>query len=103
MSEHHTAPLISEPVGIGEPNRPADVNTVMYLLNIIARANDFPEGGKCDHRLISAIRDFQFKTLKFPSLDSRVDPNGRTLRGLVERACQVRLGQSGDARNSGLA
>jgi hypothetical protein len=87
MSAHSPSSLIAEAVGAGAVNRPDDVKTIEYLLNIVTGA-DLPEAGNCDERLVDAIRIFQTRMLGFRTGDGRVDPGGRTLNGLVSHARQ---------------
>src|SRR5262245_1535465 len=86
------AGMLSGAVGIAALNRDADVRTVQHLLNIVApaAARPLPEDGICNAELIRSINGFQLRVLRFTHPDGRVDPLGRTLRGLVEHAHRVR-------------
>lgn len=88
------AQMLSSGVGEGSssPNLPDDVRTVQYLFNILAPVGirSPSENGICGHDLIARIRFFQHSVLGFPHPDGRVDPGGRTLFGLVDRARLLR-------------
>ena len=73
--------------GSGASNNSKDVKIVEYLFNIIAKVSPpFPENGRCTQDLISTIRRFQSHELKFPHADGRIDPAGKSLKALVEKA-----------------
>ena len=94
MTDNQPQRLITDSVGLGGANKPDDVRAIEYVLNIVLGSKQFPEEGKCEQRLIDAIRNFQVKTLGSPTGDGRIDPDGRTLKGLVERAYQAQSTQA---------
>jgi peptidoglycan hydrolase-like protein with peptidoglycan-binding domain len=74
---------ITGSVGSAGMNRRADVETVQRLLN--ATGTNLKADGSCGPKTIAAIRLFQSGFSRMP--DGRVDPNGETLRRLVNAAC----------------
>lgn len=87
---------ISRSVGTNAVNHPGDVAVVQDLLDTIPTSLGGPStllkvdgisGPKTQH----AIRDFQLRGLGFRWPDGRVDPGGKTIRQLQERA-----GKNGD-------
>lgn len=59
---------------------------VQRLLNLAGGGEPLKEDGQVGRRTIDAIRRYQANVLRYPNPDSRVDPNGRTLRSLASRA-----------------
>ena len=93
MARNNISNLISGAVGAGAKasNNPKDVKIIQYLFNIIAAApNLFPETGICNQDLILKIKRFQLQDLRFPVADGRIDPAGKSLKALVEKAQQKR-------------
>ncbi|NOV30835.1 N-acetylmuramidase family protein [Methylomonas sp. ZR1] len=84
--------LLKASVGEGAANDPKDVLIVEYLFNICNSVirRPFPEAGRCSTDLILEIRRFQRNELRYPHADGRVDPAGRTLHALVEKARTLR-------------
>jgi hypothetical protein len=78
--------LIQGAVGFGGLNRPHDVAVVDYLLDVIEQGGLMPSHGHRHSALGDRIRHFQKFTLKFQRPDGRVDPGGRSLRGMLEVA-----------------
>lgn len=78
--------LIENSVGARGGNKPADIKKIEYLFNIVGCGSKFSERGICTQELIGAITRFQKHDLKFPHPDGRIDPGGKTLSGLLERA-----------------
>jgi hypothetical protein len=74
---------IDAPVGAGGTNTPSDVRVVQDLLNRAAKAQ-LSVDGVCGPQTRAAIVDYQSTFLKNP--DGRVDPDGQTLRRLVDAA-----------------
>lgn len=74
---------IDASVGAGGTNTPADVRVVQDLLNRAAKAQ-LSVDGDCGPQTRAAILDYQSTFLKNP--DGRVDPDGQTLRRLVDAA-----------------
>jgi hypothetical protein len=85
MSDLSSKALMTASVGAGGKNRPDDVRAVEYLLNVTMKAG-LPESGRCDESLVAAIGQFQVTALGFKHGDGRVDPVGRTMNGLLDRA-----------------
>lgn len=83
----HQNRVLGASVGAGGRggNRPADVRIVQHLLNRVGRSA-LPEDGRCSPELIGRIRSFQRESLRFAHPDGRVDPSGRTIRGLLAKA-----------------
>lgn len=77
-------------VGRDAINNKNDVASVQKLLNEnIGRMTPFSSiavDGLIGVKTIGLIEEFQRRVLKFPSPDGRVDPNGKTLRSLVQLA-----------------
>ena len=71
-------------------NRGADVRTVQHLFNRIAGRPVVAENGQCSQDLIARISRFQAAILHFQRPDGRVDPHGRTIKGLLEQAAVAR-------------
>ena len=93
MARNNISNLISGAVGAGAKasNNPKDVKIIQYLFNIIAAGpNLFPETGICNQDLILKIKRFQLQDLRFPVADGRIDPAGKSLKALVEKAQQKR-------------
>jgi len=89
MARNNISNLISGPVGAGAKasNNLKDVKIIQYLFNFIATApNLFPETGICNQDLILKIKRFQLQELRFPVADGRIDPAGKSLKALVEKA-----------------
>lgn len=82
--------LIKSPVGVGRGalNNEKDVKVIKYLFNLVS--SDVTsltfETGLCDSALIYKIKRFQKDHLGFRICDGRVDPGGKTLSKLVEKA-----------------
>jgi hypothetical protein len=84
--EGSVAKKISASVGVGGANRPADVFTIQYLLNLVPnnRGGPAPElavDAICGPLTKGAIQKFQ-KASGAPT-DGRVDPGGPTFRNLL--------------------
>lgn len=77
--------VISASVGRGGVNRPEDVRRIQTLLNRHIRPPQLPlsVNGQADPKTIAAITDFQRRVVKLRYPDGRVDPGGKTFRGLV--------------------
>lgn len=80
---------ITAAVGRGGMNRPSDVKTIQELLNRAGGPNGGPIpalqiDGLCGPMTIGAIQKFQMKHFGMSGADSRVDPQGQTLRKLNE-------------------
>lgn len=89
MARNTITSLITGAVGAGAQasNNPKDVKIIEYLFNIIATATPpLPENGLCGQDLITKIKRFQSQELKFPLADGRIDPAGKSLKALVEKA-----------------
>ena len=79
------AKTINGSVGVGGMNQPTDVMVVQYLLNCVPVHKGGPTielviDGIAGPKTVQAIRQFQATRMGFA--DSRVDPNGQTLRKL---------------------
>lgn len=76
---------ISGSVGHGGMNRRADVLAVQKLINANLPIPLAPlkEDGVCGPKTVFAIGEYQRRNLKMNPADSRVDPNGATLRSLT--------------------
>lgn len=87
-NRHHVvASVLHGSVGAGRAaNGSVDVRTVQHLLNRIAGRSVMTENGDCSSDLIARISRFQSAMLRFQRPDGRVDPHGRTIRGLLEQA-----------------
>ncbi len=72
-------------------NMTEDVKVVQYIVNRISASPLLPlvEDGVVTADLVTRIRQFQSGRLKFPKADGRVDPGGRTLRGLLDAAAKA--------------
>lgn len=77
--------IISKSVGRGGVNLAADVRAVQKLLAGQPRAPRpvVQVTGRIDDPTIAAIEEFQRRVLRVGNPDGRVDPRGRTLRGLL--------------------
>ena len=79
---------ISMSVGRNGVNRWEDVRTVQILINLnmekLASPGPLAENGLIGSRTIGAVEEFQRRVVGLANPDGRVDPNGRTLRGLRE-------------------
>lgn len=90
------SPALTGSVGKGGANNPTDLKIIQALLNVYRRTNGEPPLPK-DHTagasLAPHIEHFQKQQLKTPAPDGRVDPGGRTLRGLLQclRGCYTVL------------
>jgi hypothetical protein len=82
---------IHAPVGAGGTNESGDVRVVQDLLNRAADAG-LAVDGECGPLTTTAITDYQKRFLR--RADGRVDPDGQTLRRLVDDA------QSGDSKGN---
>jgi len=75
-------------VGRNGVNRWEDVRTVQILINLnmekLASPGPLAENGLIGSRTIGAVEGFQRRVVGLANPDGRVDPNGRTLRGLRE-------------------
>jgi N-acetylmuramidase len=78
--------LIRGSVGLGGQNTAHDVAVVDYLLDVIEQGGLMPGHGHHHSGLVDRIRHFQMYALKFQRTDGRVDPGGRSLRGMLELA-----------------
>lgn len=80
-------PSITNSVGHGGTNLPADVVTVQRLLNDhiseLTPLKKLVEDGKVGPKTIHMIEEYQRRVLHFESPDGRVDPNGRTFKALT--------------------
>ncbi len=77
--------IISGSVGKKGKNFTKEVKVVQALINVYLRLQSkkpLPVSGKNDSALEQAISGFQTKHLKLSKPDSRVDPNGKTLKAL---------------------
>ncbi len=77
---------ISGSVGKKGENLSKNIKTVQALINVYLRSqakNPLPVSGINDPALEQAISLFQTKHLKLPKPDSKVDPNGKTLKTLL--------------------
>lgn len=82
-----SASLIDFPVGQGSVNRPADLPKVQHLLNLSGLGGAaLQEDGVAGKLTVARICSYQATVLRHPASDGRVDPGGRTLRSLTERA-----------------
>ena len=93
MSLVNRSPYIAAPVGsAGAPNDANDVAKVQYLFNIIAPlgTKPAPENGVCSPTLLNSIKHFQHSVTGVPHPDGRIDPQGPTLRHLLEKALALR-------------
>lgn len=90
MERNTITTLIKNPVGTGRGalNNDKDVKIVKYLFNLVyaAQSNLTIESGICDSSLVSKIKRFQKDQLGFRICDGRIDPGGKTLSKLVEKA-----------------
>ncbi len=77
---------ISDSVGLGGMNVRRDVMVVQRLLNLAGGGEKLEEDGRAGRLTLGAISRYQAKVLRYPNPDSRVDPNGRTLRSLASQA-----------------
>lgn len=90
------SPALTGSVGKGGANNPTDLKIIQALLNVYRRTNGEPALPR-DHAagasLAPHIEHFQKQQLKTPAPDGRVDPGGRTLRGLLQclRGCYTVL------------
>ncbi len=77
---------LSQSVGVGRPNRPADVTLIQQLLNkhikAIAPLAPLTVSGRVDDATIAAIRAFQAKVVGLSKPDGAVDRGGRTIKAL---------------------
>ena len=77
---------ISFSVGKEGRNQYKDVTIVQHLINgclqLLAPMHSLEPDGKIGPKTISAIIKFQHNVLKMDNPDGRVDPHGKTLRGL---------------------
>ena len=69
-------------VGFEGVNDKRDVRTVQQWLNRAGASPGLITDGLCGSNTIAAIRDFQSRFMQVP--DGRVDPNGRTMRELLD-------------------
>lgn len=87
---------ISQSVGQGGVNRPADVRTIQQLLNRnLARLTPLralDEDSSIGPLTIAAIVEFQKRVVGMQNPDGRVDPNGRTLAALNGNATNANSG-----------
>lgn len=76
---------ILDAVGVGAPNRPADVKHVQVLLNrhLPRSFRNLAIDGICGPRTESAIIWFQKNHVSLPKPDGRVDPSGPTIELLI--------------------
>jgi uncharacterized protein (TIGR02594 family) len=75
---------IANSVGKNGKNIKSEVKVVQELLN--NHGAKLVVDGLCGNGTIGAIKHFQQNTLKFNNCDGRVDPNGKTWKGLVAKA-----------------
>lgn len=90
MERNTISNLIKSPVGTGKGalNDQKDVKIIKYLFNLVyaAQSSLTTESGTCDTSLVSKIKRFQKEQLGFRICDGRIDPGGKTLSKLVEKA-----------------
>lgn len=89
----HTMRAISHSVGERAANHHADVSVVQDLLNLIPKTQGGPHAllkadGIMGPKTLRAIREFQHKGCGFRWPDGRVDPGGKTIKHLQEKAAQ---------------
>ncbi len=84
------ANLIHGSVGESGLNRTYDVAVIDYLLDVIEQGGLMASNGHHHKDMPGRIRHFQKFVLKFQRPDGRVDPGGRTLRGMLELAGKTR-------------
>ena len=81
---------ISRSVGRGGSNNRNDVETVQQLINanigLITPLAPLDVDGKVGNKTIGAITEYQSRVVHMRSPDGVVDPNGKTLRTLNQRA-----------------
>jgi peptidoglycan hydrolase-like protein with peptidoglycan-binding domain len=82
------ATKISDSVGDGGKNNPADVKLVQQLLNK-NHGQSLTADGDCGAKTIAAIKDFQAKKLGSANPDGRVDAGGKTWTALSTNAAAV--------------
>jgi len=87
----HPMRSISHPVGANAPNHQADVSVVQDLLDIVPVAQGGPHAllkvdGIMGPKTLHAIREFQHRGCGFHWPDGRVDPGGKTIQHLQEKA-----------------
>ena len=77
---------ISGSVGRGGANRSSDVMTVQSLMNrhLAVPFGPLTVDGRCDDGTVAAIEEIQRQFLNVDAPDGRVDPDGKTLRFLVD-------------------
>lgn len=90
------SPALTGSVGKGGANNPTDLKIIQALLNAYRRTNGepaLPKDYTAGESLAPHIEHFQKQQLKTPAPDGRVDPGGRTLRGLLQclRGCYTVL------------
>ena len=93
--EMQQGPITGPVGGRGAKNSPEDVKVVQYLFNALpGPLAKLDENGICDVGLIARISTFQTIDLRYPKADSRIDPGGKTLKGLVQKAAMAPGGMS---------
>src|SRR5687767_12140012 len=77
---------IAASVGHNGENRPDDVRSIQKLLNehSLPPLRPLDVDGHAGEKTIETIRHFQSSKLGLKKPDGRVDPNGRTLRALLD-------------------
>lgn len=84
--ERHAGPtLLKSAVGAGAVNLRTDVRSVQHIFNRSGLTKHLDEDGIAGPQTIKQIRAYQFHHLHFRQPDGRVDPDGRTLRSLLQR------------------
>jgi len=87
----HSSIYISGSVGRGGSNQAMDVRTVQTRLNELMGKSREPlkVDGLCGPKTKGMIADFQESVLKFKWPDSRVDPNGKTIKALNDEKSET--------------
>ena len=85
---------LSAPVGIGQPNNPADVRHVQHLLNErqVQNGERLAEDGAFGPRTTMRLIEYQRDTVGMSRPDRIADPHGPTMRSLSGQAAGQGVG-----------